>query len=146
MRDPQARLVYRWEGKWKDWNRTTMTLQECRDLIKWACRHFKLKISPRVKQNKNRNMSYSRSDVPKPFISLRAADHKNRCVALHEAAHFIADEIFGNKVQWHGKEFMGVYIRLLIKSRIAPAVALITSAKAEGLEWLEVRPGQARAD
>jgi hypothetical protein len=77
---------------------------------------------------------------------LRAADHKNRAVTLHEAAHSITDEIFGHQVEWHGREFMGVYMRLLIKAKVAPAIALTTSAKAAGLSWLEVKPGMARAD
>ena len=144
MRDSQQARVYRWEEGWIDWNRNTITLQECRELVKWACRHFRLKVSPRVKQHMNRALSYSISEHC--LISLRADQHKNRAVVLHESAHFITDEIFGDKVQWHGKEFMGVYLRLLIKARVAPAVALIASAKASGLIWDEVSPSKVRED
>jgi hypothetical protein len=87
VRDSQQAALYKWEEKWTDWNRTTMTLQECRDLVKWACRHFKLKISPRVKQNKNRSISYSMSDVRKPFhIFARRRPQEPRCHAARSGA------------------------------------------------------------
>lgn len=144
MRDSQRERVYRWEEKWIDWNRNTITLLECRELAKWACRHFRLKIAPHVKQHMNRALSYSISEYC--LISLRADQHKNRAVVLHESAHFITDEIFGDKVQWHGEEFLGVYLRLLIKARVAPAIALLTSAKAENLKWKEINPKTVRED
>ena len=146
MRDSQKSRLYRWEERWVDWNRNTLTLQECRDLSKWACRHFRLKIAPVVKQHMKRSMSYSISE--KCLISLQADQHKNRAIVLHETAHFIADEVYGygNSVQHHGPEFMGVYLRLLIKARIAPAVALIASAKAERLKWKEIHPSRIRED
>jgi hypothetical protein len=144
VRDSQQARLYKWEGEWIDWNRNTLTLQECRELVKWACRHFRLKISPRVKQHMNRALSYSISE--RCLISLRADQHKNRAVVLHESAHFIADEIFGSKVQWYGEEFFGVYLRLLIKARVAPAVALIASAKAAKLKWKEIHPSKVRED
>jgi predicted SprT family Zn-dependent metalloprotease len=138
MRDTQQERLYAWEEKWADWNRNTLSLSECRELSKWACRHFKLKIAPRVKQHMNKHLSYSISELC--LISLRADQHKNRAIVLHETAHFIADELFGNKVEPHGQEFMGVYLHLLIKAEIAPTVALIASARAAGLKWKEVTP------
>lgn len=144
MRDTQQERLYAWEEKWVDWNRNTLTLAECRELSKWACRHFKLKIAPVVKQHMNKHLSYSISEVC--LISLRADQHKNRAIVLHETGHFIADEIFGDKVQPHGPEFTGVYLHLLIKAEVAPAIAICASAKAAGLKWKEVTPAMVKEE
>jgi hypothetical protein len=65
--------------------------------------------------------------------------HRNPATALHEAAHSIHDCLFGHYshpgLQAHGPLWLGIYLTLLIKAKIAPKSALLASAKEKGLKW-----------
>jgi hypothetical protein len=138
LKDPQVKRVYAWEGQHADWMRSTLSLRGTRAVVKWACDKYGLPC-PIIRQHYHTDDSYSQADgAPggRPLISFRAADQKNPAVALHEAAHYIHDAIFGDKGVHHSTEWLGVYLWLLEGYRIAPRTALHASAKAAGLRWV----------
>lgn len=62
--------------------------------------------------------------------------HKNPAIALHEAAHYICDRLFeGKQLHIHGPTWLGIYMMLLETGRVAPKVALHSTARAHGLRW-----------
>lgn len=131
MRDIQESKVYKWEEKWRDWNRETASLKELRELIHWACKKYGLK-PPAVKQHQGTAYSYSLGNV----ISFRR-DQKNPAIALHETAHFICDKIFTEEnLEDHSPEWLGIYMWLLEGARVAPRLALHSTAGAHRLRWV----------
>lgn len=131
MKDPQQKRVYSWEGDWLDWNRSSLTLAECRATVKWACDKYGLK-TPRITQHVGNEYTFFQDGR----ISFRH-DQKNAAIALHEAAHYVCDEIFGHKIEHHSPEWMGVYLWLLEGYRVAPRTALHASAKARRIKWVQ---------
>jgi hypothetical protein len=123
--------VYAWEGEWSDWNSEALTLHETREVVRWACRKYGVEVA-RVKQHHTRAYTFSQDGV----ISFRH-DHKNTAIALHEAAHHIADVIWGDSIEDHAPEWLGVYLWLLEGARVAPRVALHASARAKRLRWVQ---------
>ena len=134
MKDPQKKRVYAWEAQWFDWNRSNLTLKECRTAVKWACDHYGLP-PPRVTQH-HTNAYTSCTTGPKSVISFRV-DQKNAASAFHEVAHYICDKIFGFKMESHGAHWMGIYLWLLEGARIAPRTALHASARAKKIKWVQ---------
>ena len=134
MRDAQRKRVYAWEHEFSDWNRSGYSLKECRAVVKWACDKYGLP-TPRVTQHDNKSFSYCIVGE-KPVISF-GIDQKNAAVALHEAAHYICDRIFGAGLEDHCPQWMGIYLWLLEGYRIAPRTALHASAKARKIRWVQ---------
>ena len=129
MLDPQRERVYAWENEWHDWNIGSLTLAECRAVVRWACEKYGV-TPPRVEQHRDRQYSFSQGGL----ISFRT-DQKNAAVALHEAAHYICDQIFGDTVAHHSPEWMGIFLWLAEGYRLAPRTALHASAKAKRIKW-----------
>lgn len=136
--DPQQQKCYRWEATWRDWNQSTLTLRQCRDAIKWACSRYGLRTVPSVKQHEGNDYAWSlMRPGQRPVISMQTATSKNLATALHEAAHVVTDTIFvGQPLADHCPEFMGVYMGLLEDAKVAPTLALHTTASSHGLRWL----------
>lgn len=128
--DPQRDRVYDFESGWSDWNRSTFSLSEARETVHWACKKYGLK-PPAVKQHGGREYSYSQGNV----ISFRR-DQVNPAIALHEAAHYICDAIFGNAVAHHSPEWAGIYFWLLEGARLVPRAALHAAARAKKVRWM----------
>jgi hypothetical protein len=136
--DPQRQAVYDWEDSWPAWGANDLTLQGCRDAVRWACMLYDVPV-PRVKQHQTEAMS--ECDVRIGVIDMQAKARrpgrggKNASQALHEAAHWIVYQRLSDKPQDHGPTFMGVYIHLLSAYGVAPAAALLPSARKFGLKW-----------
>jgi hypothetical protein len=128
--DPQQDRLYAWEETWRDWERNTATLAECRAAIRKACASYYVK-KPLVVQHGGNHLSWSKPGI----ISLRANRHKNFAIALHEAAHQITDTLYRNRGHAHGPTFVAIYLKLLVDFRVAPASAIYASAHAAGLKW-----------
>ena len=136
--DPWASAIYAWEGTWLEWNEERLTLQQCRTVVRMACDAYGLK-SPVVRQYKG-HTAFSFCDPKGSYIAF-VADHKNKAIAAHEAAHFIHDRSYGEHSEPdHGWHWQGIYFWLLSKLSIAPLVALKASARAHGLRWHEIGP------
>jgi len=139
--DPQQDPVYRWESTWKAWNRTELTLVECRSAINWACDQFGIE-PPRVRTHQTKE--YPWCDVEKRVMSF-SLKGKNVATALHEAAHLIVSDLFSVQAQDHGPTFLGVYMWLLETAGVAPRIALYATARSHGLKWRKVSPEQCSA-
>lgn len=134
--DRQQKKVYAWESQWCDWNTSTMNLREARAVVGYACRKYGV-APPSVTHHGGTAYSYSQDSR----ISFRK-DQKNAAIALHEAAHYVCDRIFEDpaetksRLEDHGPEWMGVYLWLLEGYRVAPRIALHSSAAAKGIRWV----------
>jgi hypothetical protein len=132
--DPQQTAVYRWEGSWKAWNREELTLGECRTAIRWACAQFDV-APPKVRQHASKEYPWYHTGLHVVSFSKRG---KNVATALHEAAHVIVLDVFGDRSQDHGPTFLGVYLWLLTTAGVAPRVALEATARTHGLKWRRI--------
>jgi hypothetical protein len=136
-RDKKQRTkIYEWEGAWLEWNLNSITLAQCRSIVRSACRLFGVR-APTVVQHKR--ASYSFYDPNKHQISMQAVGKrgrggKNRACVLHEAAHAII-HFKKPTVLDHGAYFASVYVLLLAKAKIAPLSALTASAAEFGIKF-----------
>lgn len=153
MRKRQKDALYAWENGWRDWNVNNLSLTVCRAIVHRACRMFKI-TPPRVRQHLSTALSWC--DTDKGIISFQAhgvktpvvgetTGGKNRAIALHEAAHYIVHQFFGDRIADHGPTFLGVYLWLLAEWRVAPVIALHVSARKAGLRWRHLSPAKLRS-
>lgn len=144
--DPHQNRVYEWEDSWPGWDRNHVGINACRELIEAACRHYRVKL-PKVKVHHVRSISFS---IPtKDYISLQGWAHEDRGglnvpTALHEAAHHIAYALHGERIQDHGPTWLGIYLDLLVRAKVAPEVALKASLRSFGLRIALARRRAAR--
>jgi hypothetical protein len=138
--DPHRLKVYAWEDSWPGWSRNHIGINACRKLIHTACDDYKVS-RPAVKVHHVRSLSFSYPT--EGYISLQGWAHEDRgglnvATAFHEAAHHIAYALYGERVQDHGRTWLGIYLRLLVRGRVAPEVALKASLRSFGLKWRSV--------
>lgn len=139
MQDLQKEKLYEWEEEWKDWDRNTLKLKEMRATVRWACKKYHVS-TPQVRQHKTREWSWYKDGTYRGGTAKISFQHgqSNPAIALHETAHHIIYEICGETVEDHGREFLGVYLWLLIEAKVAPASALYPSARTASLRFLSV--------
>lgn len=144
--DPQKERLYRWEGKWKDWNRKTVSLKEARSFVHTGCAYYGV-APPRVVSHGGRGLSFYQANHAitttsraagkfKSIISFNREYGLNIPTALHEAAHAISATLLPWEMADHDPRFVGVYMWLLIKAKVAPRTALETSLEAAGVKWI----------
>ncbi len=134
--DPQKEAVYAWETTWRPWNRWALTLPECRWVIEMACDKYGI-AAPRVTRHFTKE--YPWCDVKKRVISMSRGG-MNIPTCMHEAAHQIVWDYFGEAAQDHGRTFLGVFLWLLEWGAVAPRIALYASARAHKLKWRAMAP------
>lgn len=137
--DPWGPAIYGFEDDWPEAGADRCTIQQCASLIALGCAAFGLQAPP-VRTDRKSTTSYCYADGSGIYL---IPTQRNKFVALHEAAHFIVDKLYGSETEDHGFEFQGVYFFLLSVADIAPTVALEASAKARGLLWRIVSPKEA---
>lgn len=135
--DPHKEDVYRWEDSWPGWGKNHIAFKHCKTLIDSACSAYKVPC-PKIIQHPKRTFSWSMPT--KDLISLqggaaRGPGGRNVPTALHEAAHHIAWHLHGDRIQDHGPTFLGIYLDLLSRARVAPLLALESTARSFGLKW-----------
>lgn len=135
--DPQCQALYQWEDDWLAWNRNTHGLAVCRKIIRAVCKLYKV-LPPSVTQHKTKEYSYYLPDHSSISL-LGGKKHKyggrNPATALHEAAHHIAGQLHGKKIQDHGPTFLRIYLDLLERAHVAPRIALEATARSHKLKW-----------
>jgi hypothetical protein len=137
-KDPQRDAVYDWEGEFRDWNRKTLSLSDVRAFVRTACAYYGVK-PPSVHHHTGRAYAFTQGR------KLSFPDWcMNPAVALHEAAHYIADQLFGNELQDHGETWLGIYLWLLEKAAVAPRKALTASMRLYKLKAKRMPPERAR--
>lgn len=147
--DPQQQLIYQWEESFKDWDRCTLTVKECRAYVSTACAYYQMP-PPIVRGHMGRAVTFFQAHESaqaafvesgaKSTVSFRP-DGRNPAIALHEASHAIMSMWLPWDLPAHGEEFMGVYMWLLRKAKVAPRIALEASASAKGISWINLTPG-----
>ncbi len=142
-KDPQKEAVYDWEGEYRDWNRKTLSLSDVRAFVHTACAYYGVPPLP-VRHHTGRAYAFSSDggDSGKPYISVPDWC-MNPAVALHEAAHYITDTLFGNELQAHGPTWLGVYLWLLERAAVAPRSALRASMRKYKLKAKKMPPWRA---
>lgn len=135
MKDSQVKQVYKWEKEWPTWNRPILTNDECRNIIQYACDLYDV---PAPKLLFPRQLlGYSYYD-PNDHTLLLRKRHRNIAVCLHEAAHAVHGYVCGDNHEIHGPEWLTIYLWLLIHSGIASRTALLESASAYEVTYLDV--------
>jgi hypothetical protein len=138
--DPQRLTVYAFEDSWPGWNKNHIGINACRKVIYHACDDYKVD-RPKVQVHHVRSLSYTVPSESRISLQGWAYEDKgalNVAIALHEAAHHIAHTRHGDRIQDHGPTWLGLYLDLLIKARVAPEVALKASLRSFGLKWRSV--------
>lgn len=132
-KDPQKRAVYKWGWAWTDWNRRTLTWRRTKRLIRAACKTTG--VPPPVIKKVRGSYSYYKNGE----IGITKGQ-RNIGVALHEAAHYITQSIYGKQPDGaHGKRFVGIWIALLVHFSAAPRSAIESSLRAYGVHWTHVK-------
>jgi hypothetical protein len=142
VKDSQKERLYEWEDSWHFWNVNTLSLVECRNVVRTACSKYSVP-APKVRQHNVRSMSFCIPTMN--IISLQAVapknfGGKNLATCLHESAHLIVWFHCKSRPQDHGPTFLGIYLWLLEEARAAPANALYASARSFGLKWVARSP------
>lgn len=143
MADSQQNAVYAWERRFRAWNLATDSQARIRRLIRWAERLYR--VPPMEIQFRTANKSRGRW-LPSTYYAHRVVafrpNHVNPSIALHETAHAITHHLFGwdpPGMEAHGPQWLGIYMCLLERAKVAPRSALEASAREHGLKW--VGPG-----
>lgn len=133
--DPQREAVYAWESQWLGWELDTLTLNECRVVVRTACRLARVPYVPTIQHKGTSEYDCIRNRISLQRRSHRGRGGKNTAQVLHEVAHYVVFCRSGWRPQDHGPTFLGVFLRLLAAARVAPRVALEASARHTGLKW-----------
>lgn len=148
MRDPQKNRVYRWESVVLDLNardRTLINLETANSLVKYIFEQERLDHPPLV------------SLLSKKFTATAGRGNRNTIqlkeqtktwTVLHELSHTMTfdnlawfDNDPSRLVEPHGKEFVGVYMKLLDKYMNIPLALLMYTAKENKIEFdLSAKP------
>lgn len=139
--DPHQQALYSWEDSWPGWSRNHITFKACRGLVFLACDAYNVK-RPTVLVHPQRTFSWSMPTRNR--MSIQGGEHRgpgglNVATAMHEAAHHIAWNLYGDRVQDHGRTFLGIYLDLLVRAKVAPRLALEATARAQGLKWSKTK-------
>lgn len=145
--DPQKDALYGWEAKWGYWNKSLNTLTELRQYVRTACAHYGIP-PPSVKSHGGKAYSWYQADEnyahtvstrikgkTHAAISFNKLRGLNIPTALHEAAHAIAAVLLPWEMADHDPRFVGIYLWLLVRAKVAPRVALEASLKEAGIAW-----------
>lgn len=131
MTDSQKQAVYDWEDSFWGWYHNVVPLKKCREVIQFASGLYGVE-PPTVRSHRKVSMSWSIPQYRR--ISLQSVGQKgptygglNIPTALHEVSHQIVWDYYGDTVEDHGPEFVGVYVWLLSEAGMAPAAALYAS-------------------
>lgn len=130
--DPQAETVYAWEHSWRAWQRSTLTLGECRAIARIACKRLGIPYIPIHQHTKGRYSFYVYEAGVGKRISLNVKYHKNKPSVLHEVAHHAC--LFTHGDTTHNSRWLSLYVRLLVAASVAPREALMAGIRSRGLK------------
>lgn len=119
MTDPQQTRVYQMENEflgWSYWSRSTR--EQLDTFTARVCKYYKVHPPRLVVTSKGCNGHYG--DYGQDTIYLYRGRGENVAVLLHELAHYLVDEFYGESVQDHGPEFCAIYMHLLDKYEFLP--------------------------
>ncbi len=136
--DPQRSRFYKMEREFVGCSvYHKVSRDDLETIMRHACSYYRIKAPKLVVYSKPEERVFGRSEYDEmPDGSLanfeirlnRGFHGANVCTLLHELAHYIVDNTYENH-HGHGKKFVGVYMHLLDKYRVLPAVAFRALAK-----------------
>ena len=133
-RDNQRQKVYDWERKYLEDlpGNKSLSLEECQQLINRSCQRYS-KVVPELKDGRGTRFARGSSRV----INLPGWARKT-WVVLHEIAHSIQmgkrDLFTPFEYQYHGPEFMRLFLDLLVWQKLEKLPELRRSAKKSGIK------------
>lgn len=131
--DPQRARIYAYEYA-QGWDKSTTSFKKISALIKRACKHFNVE-PPEVRLHDSDELSYSIPELN--IISMQKRGGLSPQIALHEVAHHICFMLCGHRAQDHGPSWLGIYIYLLERSKVAPD-DMREQLRSMKLRWVEV--------
>lgn len=136
--DPQRSRFYKMEREFVGSSiYHKVSRDDLESIMRHACAYYKIRAPKLVVYNDKddrrfgESVSYSIDGGPDfgHTLRLNRGFHGANVVTLmHELAHYIVDATYENH-HGHGKKFCGVYMHLLDKYRVLPAVAFRALAK-----------------
>lgn len=149
--DPQQEKAYAWEGDFCDWAGAHATRAAMRKAVLECCSIYRVpapEVWFRAKNRGARGRKLTSYYQPGSHIIVIRPRHMNLNTAVHEASHAVVDWILGwSSTQPHGPEWVGVFITLLDRMKIAPRAGLEAHARSMRLKFCSegiVAPGKIR--
>lgn len=135
--DPQQQRAYDWEGDFTDWVKGRISRTEMRETIAKCCGIYRVPVPYILFVTKNRRRGRKLTSFYEPDrhrIIIRPR-HLQKNTAVHEAAHAVVDWLLGPHLPAHGREWVGVFMVLLERMKIAPRCALVAHAHTKRLQF-----------
>ena len=133
----RAFLAYAWEAAFTTWTLGGATPAQLREAVALACRLYRVPAPTVHLATRNTHAGKKLESYYDPnvhHIVLRPRHHEIG-TALHEAAHAITDYLLGQTTDAHGAEWLGVFIYLLDRFKVAPRAGLEAHARKLGLKF-----------
>jgi len=130
--DSQRTRVYAWEWASEQLNDTPLSRTSCERIVRYACALYGVP-TPSVQVCESTHGRKSYYDELRNHIKL-VYKHRTPLACLHEAAHAITSRYYGNAVQDHGPEWLGIYCWLILHMGLARPKWLRLSLKNAGLK------------
>lgn len=140
-KDPLCYKVYNWEDGQRIAGLDMMKSGTVRRWVSKACGYYGVR-KPKVGflPARAKLSGYSPTDEAIGFVAF----HKNPVVVLHEAAHHIADVLFGSEnCPHHTHPWFSIYMWLLLKFEVYEPAFLRGSLEPYGLRLRPLSPEQA---
>ena len=129
--DRAARRVYAWEDAHvAPHDRSDVPFARMQALVDHVWAAEGLRWPPRMRHRR----PAGRIIASGSRLVINAPDTLPSWVLLHEVAHAMTADIDGNHAG-HGPDFVGVYVRLLVRHCRMDAAALAASLAAAGIAW-----------
>lgn len=142
--DPLRNRIYEWEDGCTIAKINICSMGLVRQLVRKACRYYRVKPPTVVPIGAKFKLSYylHKKDGTQRICFI--PDHRNPVVALHEAAHHICDTLFGDGLADHCKEWLQIYMWLLLKFEVYKRPFLRASLKPYRLRLRPLSPDDCR--
>ena len=137
VNDTQVDNVYAWEAAFDQFNICTLSLAECEKLVLKTLKAAGCKPVA-VYQGPSNRYSWCMPVLRRICMqgpSRQGRGGMNVATVLHEVAHQIVYDRYGDKTQDHGPTFMGMYRRLLLDHKIMTEKEFRLTSLKFGLKW-----------
>ncbi|MGG5889046.1 hypothetical protein ACLF3G_18065 [Falsiroseomonas sp. HC035] len=132
MTDARARRVYAWEDRVvAPLDRSEVPFAQMQSLVDHVWASEGLRWPPRVRHRRATRATIATGSR----LAIEAPDTLPSWVLLHEMAHALTDPGDGTPHAGHGPDFLGLYVKLLVRHARLDQAMLAESLKAAGLSW-----------
>ena len=130
--DRQKAALYAWEETFRCFNEHILTREETCKVIRRCCKQYSVG-QPIVYFLSRDKLEWSSCHGTEIYLNYY---HCNYASACHEAAHYILRLLdHEDDTEYHGPEFVCLYLDLLVREKVAPRSALEASLEQAGIEW-----------